>query len=278
MNTDMDLRKTIFEYDTTGNSGNNWKTRFPKCPTMHFGLGELDGKLVVVGGQRENEEKGMVLTGEVFVLDDSDQWSKDIIPSMNIPRMRACVISFKGCLAACGGLEEKTSRSCSSAVEVYQSDKNVWCEVAQLPLPRAALRATIIYKTVYLIGGFHPDLTGVSERDCMSIELDNLFQEDSTASRLWNTDFTHTPYYSSAPANICGSLLAVGGTMNRQTSSVTDAICAHSPIVNKWYHVGNLPVKLSSATSITLSSGELVVLGGRLGEDRNVHVYIGSLE
>ena len=278
MNTDKGLRKTIFEYDTTGSNGNNWKTRFPKCPTTHFGIGELEGKLVVVGGQRENEDKGMVITGEVFVLDDTESWSRDVIPSMNIPRMRACVVSFKGCLAACGGLEAKTSRDCSSTVEVYQSDAKVWCVVEPMPVCRAALRATVIHKTVYFLGGFYPDLTGVSERDCMSIELDNLFQEDSTAQRLWNTNFTATTYYSSAPGNICGSLLAVGGATSRQAPSLTDAICAYSPVTNNWYHVGNLPVQLSSATSITLASGELVVLGGRLGEDRNVHVYIGSLE
>ena len=279
MHTDKELRRTIFEYDTAGNNGNNWKTRFPKSPTMHFGLGELEGKLVVVGGQREAEDKQMIITGEVFVLDENESWSKDVIPPMKIPRMRVCVVSFKGhCIAACGGLVEKSSRDCSLAVEIYRSDIKEWCTIDPLPAPRAALRATVIHKTVYLLGGFCPDLTGVSERDCVSIEMENLFQADSSSPRLWKTDFTETPCHSSAPANICGSLLTIGGAQNRQTRAPMDAICAYSPVVNKWYHIDNLPVKLSSATSITLSSGELVVVGGRLGEDRNANVYIGSLE
>ena len=115
MHMDKELCQTIFEYDITGNNGNNWKTRFPKSPTMHFGLGKLVGKLVVVSGQREAEDKQMIVTAEVFMLDESKSWSRDIIPPMKIPRMRACVVSYKGhCIVACGGLEVKSSRDCSS--------------------------------------------------------------------------------------------------------------------------------------------------------------------
>ena len=279
METDKELRQTIFEYNTTGNNGNNWKTRFPKSPTMHFGLGELEGKLVVVGGQREAEDKRMIITGEVFMLDESEEWSRDVVPPMKIPRMRACVVSYKGrCMAACGGLEMNSSRDCSSAVEIYRSDIKEWSTVNPLLAPRAALRATVIHRTVYLLGGFYPDLTGVSERDCASIDLENLFQADLTLPRLWKTDFADTPYHSSAPANICGSLLTIGGAQNRQMQVLTDAICAYSPVMNKWYHIDNVPVKLSSATATTLTTGELVVVGGRLGEERNAYVYIGSLD
>ena len=279
MQTDKELRQTIFEYDTIGTNGNIWKTRFPKSPTMHFGLGELEGKLVVVGGQRGAEDKQMVITGEVFMLDKTEEWSRDIIPPMKVPRMRACIVSYKGrCIAACGGLEMNSSRDCSSEVEIYRSDVKEWCTVNPLPVPRAALRATVIHRTVYFLGGFFPDLTGVSERDCVSIDLENLFQADLTLPRLWKTDFAETPYHSSAPASICGSLLAIGGAQNRQTQAVTDAVFAYSPVVNEWYHIDNLPVKLSSATATTLTSGELVVVGGRRGEERNANVYIGSLE
>ena len=279
VHTDKELRKTIFEYDMTGKNGSNWKTRFPKCPTTHFGLGELEGKLVVVGGQREAEDQRVIITGEVFMLDETESWSGDIIPPLKIPRMRSCVVSFRGrCIAACGGLEVKSSRDCSSAVEIYRPDIKEWCIVTPLPAPRAALRATIIQETVYFLGGFHPDLTGVSECDCVSIELENLFLTDTTLPRSWKTDYADTPHHSSAPANICGALLAIGGAQDRQKRALTDAICAYSPVVNKWHHIDNLPVKLSSATAITLSSGELVVVGGRLGEERNANVYIGSLD
>ena len=279
VNTDKELRKTIFEYETT--SDKSWKTRFPKSPTMYFGLGELDGKLVVVGGQRETEDKEMVVTGEVFLLDGNQLWSSEIIPSMTCPRMRACVVSHKGCMAACGGLETKSTKQCSSVVELYRSETKTWCIIEALPLRRAALRATVINKTLYLLGGFYPDLTGVSECDCLSIELEDLFRDHSSqpSHRSWRSDIAGTPYYSSAPGNICGTLLAIGGALNRQNPSLTtDSISAYSPVVNKWYHIGSLPTNLSSATCCTLPSGELVVFGGRVSEDRNTQVYIGSLE
>ena len=278
LNTDKELRRTIFEYDTKSNDGNSWKTTFPKCPTMHFGLGELDGKLVVVGGQKETEEKEMIITGNVFVIDENKWWRDDIVPSMKIARMRSCVVSYKGCLAACGGMESKSSKNCSSAVELYRPETKTWYVIEPMPVRRAALRATVIHKTLYLLGGFCPDLTGLSERDCQSIELESLFRDDSTASRSWQSGIADTPYHSSAPGNICGSLLTVGGAFNLQNPTLTDAICAYSPVVNKWHHIGNLPIRLSSTTTVTPSTGELVVIGGRLGEKRNATVYIGSLE
>ena len=275
---DKGFRTTIFELDTSSNNGRNWTTRFPKCPTMYFGLGELDGNLVVVGGQQEDKDKQPIISAKVFVLDQKNSWSEDVIPPMNIPRMRACVVSFKGCIAACGGLEANSSRDCSVAIEIYRPKRKEWCKITPLPAPRAALRTTVIDNMLYLLGGFYPDLTGVSERDCLCIELENLFLDDTSAPRSWNVDIAKTPYHSSAPANICGSLLAIGGALNQRTQTLTDAICAYSPIMNKWYQVDRLPIELSSATATTLSGGELVVLGGRVSEDRNVNVYIGSPE
>lgn len=38
--------------------------------------------------------------------------------------------------------------------------------------------------------------------------------------------------------------------------------------MNKWYHIDSLPIKLSGTTAIMQTSGEVVVVGGRLGQER----------
>ena len=289
----------IFEYNTLESNGERWKCPFSLSPTVYFGLGEFNEKLVIVGGEREAEDKHSFITGDVFVLVDkhsfitgdvfvpvnrSTGWTSDVIPPLKKPRIRSCVISYKGCIAACGGLEEGTgnARKCSSAVEVYRSEDKEWCTVASLPVPRAALRVSIIHKTAYFLGGFFPDLSGPGKPNCMSIELEDLFQDDMNSQRKWNDEFQDCPYESSTPASLCGSLIAVGG-VDRQASSRTKAIHAYSPAMKKWYLIDEIPIKLSTATAITLTSGELVVLGGKLrggtsNKDRNKDVYIGSLE
>jgi hypothetical protein len=280
---EKESKSLIFVYDSL-ESDSFWKSPFSPSPTVFFGLGELNEKLVIVGGERETEDKHLFITGEVFVLENGGTgWTHDVIPPLKKPRIRSCVISYKGCIAACGGLEEGTPnvKICSAAVEVYRSQGQEWCTVAPLPVPRAALRVATIHKTAYFLGGFYPDLSGPGKPNCMSIELEDLFQDDLKSQRKWNNKFHDCPFESSTPASLCGSLLAVGGM--DQTGSRTEAICAYSPAMNKWHQIDELPIKLSTATAVTLASGELVVLGGKLRpgasvKDRNKDVYIGSLE
>lgn len=276
---EKDYRSLIFEFDTR--NGGKWNSPFPQCPTVYFGLGEINGKLVMVGGERENKDKKMKITGDVFVLDKKGiKWSGDEIPAMKRPRIRSCVVSFKGCIAACGGIENSNNdaRECSLTVEIYQSESKEWCIVTPLPVPRAALRVSIIHKTAYFLGGFYPTLASPGKCNCISIELEDLFQDNKSIPRTWDSNIRDCPHESSTPASLCGSLIALGGLEGQL--SQTNSLYAYSPAVKQWHLIDQLPdgVYLSSATCITLSSGELVVLGGRMGGDRNTNVYIGSLE
>ena len=286
VNSEKESKNLIFEYDTLESNGQRWKSPFAPSPTVYFGLGELDEKLVIVGGEREAEDKHLFITGDVFVLESGGTgWTGDVVPPLKKPRIRSCVVSYKGCIAACGGLEEGTgnARICSSAVEVYRSEGREWCTVAPLPVPRAALRVSVIHKTAYFLGGFYPDLSGPGKPDCMSIELEDLFQDNTKNQGKWNNKFQDCPYESSTPGSLCGSLIAIGGVEDHQTGSRINTIYAYSPAMNKWHLIDELPIKLSTATAVTLTSGKLIVLGGKLragasDKDRNKDIYIGSLE
>ena len=282
---DKDHRGLIFEYDIRDNTTQKWKCPFSPCPTVYFGLGEHMGKLVVVGGEIVLADK--MITGEVFVVDEGyTKWNGGEIPALKTPRIRACVVSFGGNMAACGGLVrgEREIRECSSAVEVYKSGGREWCTVAPLPVPRAALRVTIIHETAYFMGGFCPDLTSPGKPNCVSIDLKDLFQADNENPPIsWNTHVRDAPFQSCTPASLCGSLIALGGVKNQLTVAggiQTDSVYAYSPTVDDWHLIGQLPIELSSATATTLPNGELLVFGGRTGDrdERNNDVYIGSLE
>lgn len=271
---DRDYRSMIFEYNTSESIREMWKSPFQQCPTMYFGLGELDGRLVIVGGKSVSPDNKTTLTGKVHVLNDKGEWDSDVIPAMRVPRMRSCVVGFKSCIAACGGLE--IDKDCSSAVEIYRSGSEEWCTVSPLPVPRAALRASIIHETAYFMGGFFPSLTSPGMPNCIGIDLDDLFQADNTIRRNWNDKYCDSPCKSSTPASLCGSLVTLGGQEGQ--NSQTRSIYAYSSAMRVWHLIDELPVQLTSATAITLPNGELVVLGGRRGEGRNTDVYIGSLE
>ena len=274
------FRHHIFEYSPPDNGRIKWKCPFPPCPTKFFGLGELNEKVVVIGGERNADDDQIVITGEVFVLDGHNLWRSDVIPAMKTSRSRPCIVSFKQCIAACGGIvtDDHGEKVCSSAVEVYRAGDKEWFKVTSLPNPRAALRVSIIYKTAYFLGGYYPNLSSSGETDCISIELENLFQSDNGAQRYWNDQFQEIPFKSSTPANLCGSLLTIGGLNQDQQPQQMDTIYAYCPTVKEWYLVDKLPVRLSSATAITLSDGELMVLGGKTSRGRSASVYIGSLE
>lgn len=272
LSSEKTYRSLIFEYDTLETNGEKWKSPFASSPTVYFGLGELNEKLVIVGGESEAEDKLVSITGAVFLPTEGDTgWTKDTIPALKTPRVRSCVVSYRGCLAVCGGLTGG-SRECCSNVEVYKSGGQEWCTVTPLPVPRAALRVSIIHKTAYFLGGFYPSLIGPGKPNCMSIELEDLFQDDMNVQRKWNDRYQDSPHESSAPGSLCGSLIALGGYDAK-------SIFAYCPAVSKWHLIDELPVKLSSATAITLNSGEIVVLGGKrtTGDERNNIVYIGSL-
>ena len=108
-------RKQVFELDTNTSLGDNPIKRMePDCPLGHFGMGNLGGKLVAVGG-RTIEDKSV--SNKVYTyLDGTKAWSEKVIPPLSVPRARSCVISqtedeSSACIAACGGrvLDESSS-------------------------------------------------------------------------------------------------------------------------------------------------------------------------
>lgn len=248
---------------------NKWDS-LPPSPFVHFGLGQLAGKLVTVGGSLE--DNNTTVTGEVMQFSlESKSWVK-IIDPMPTPRRRVCAVSYQSGIAACGGIE--TNYVFSNVVEVYYQEQ--WSVASSLPAPRAALGAMIKDNRVYLMGGFYPGLRKYDAcQDCHSAELPVLFT--ACHSTKW-VSLPSLPAVGTAAVSHCGTLLVMGG-LHPQSFTNSYKIYAYSISVNAWVSIGKLPFGRSSMMVTSTYNGDILLMGGwEEGSDsqRSTGVKIGS--
>ena len=256
----------VLRYETRSGQ---WSV-LPSCPVMCFGLGQLSGKLVTVGGE---DGRGALVNHVYTYVQETQQWEKSI-PPMPTPRLLPTVISYNSSIAVCGGIGGYR------VVEVFNSEAAQWHTAAPLPVECEYMRHTIINDTCYLGGG---DVYS-STRSIMCASLPSLFQsssphEQQTSAQqqsVW-TVLPDMPLYDSALANMGGTLLALGG--HESTSSPpSDAIHAYSASTKAWVKIAILPQACYSATAELLPSGEVMLIGGWDSEGNSLKaVYIGTL-
>ena len=145
--------------------------------------------------------------------------------------------------------------------------------VVPLPAPRAALRATVLHDRAYLMGGYGQNMSKASERDCITIVTDKLFSENTRSP--WKS-LKDLPTVSAAPGNLCGTLLAIGGSLSTNESS--KPVLAFNPNMQEWIHIANLPKTISSATAAVLPNGKLIIFGGwEKTNVRNKDIFIAQV-
>ena len=241
----------------------------PSCPVVCFGLGQLSGKLVTVGGW---DGRGATVNHVYTYVQETQQWEKSI-PPMPTPRLLPTVITYNSSIAVCGGLEGER------AVEVFNSEAAQWHTAAPLPVACVYMQLTIINDTCYLGGGGALS----SSKSIMYASLPSLFQsssphEQQTSAQqqsVW-TVLPDMPLYHSALANIGGTLLALGGHESA-SSPPSDAIHAYSASTKAWVKIASLPQACSSATAELLPSGEVMLIGGFDSKEKvSKAVYIGT--
>ena len=244
----------------------------PPCPVWGFGLGQLSGKLVTVGGR---DGRGAFVNHVYTYVQETQQWEKSI-PPMPTPRWWPTVITYNSSIAVCGGYEG------DRVVEVFNNENAQWHTAAPLPVACVYMQLTIIRDTCYL-GGQGGRLNAGKSIMCAS--LPSLFQSSSPQEQqtsaqeqpVW-TMLPDMPLHHSALANMGGALLALGG--HETTSSPpSDIIYAYSASTKAWLTIASLPQACSGATAELLPSGEVMLIGGvdSKGEWSKA-VYIGTLD
>ena len=244
----------------------------PPCPVRYFGIGQLSGKLVTVGGL----DRGAFVADVYTYEEETQQWEKSI-PPMPTPRRWSCVVTYHSSIAVCGG---ETTSGETNVIEVFKIETSQWYTAAPLPVAGDFLLSTIINDTCYLKGGYH-------HRSIMCASLPSLFQSatphnqpspDAQQQSVW-TMLPDLPHRYSALTNINiggGTLLALGGV---DEYSPNHDVHAYNPSTKSWMIAGSLPQACAYATVELLPSGQVILIGGR-----DMHwnwlktVHIGTLE
>jgi len=275
--------RQVFEYDP---ERGQWLS-LPICPTKEFGLTQLDGKLVTVGGSRPDHP---IPINDVYVFEESQTWEKSI-PPLPTARFYPTAFSYKSTLVVSVGITQwKTDskpKTRTTAVEVFQSKSSQWYRAEPLPLAHSSMSHTIINDTCYLIGGSN---TGGASRRVYCISLPSLIETavphdhgvkasaSPQASPRWQV-LPHCPLRYSTVVELGGCLVAIGG--RDSSKSPSSKVHMYSPSTNSWVRMssGDLPVPRYYAAATQLKTGEVIFVGGEEDETKlATSIFIASIE
>ena len=248
-----------------------WST-LPAGDTQYFGLGQVRGKPVTVGGMKKSDGD---ITNEVYEFDEATQSWKQSIPPMPTARDSPAVLSHHTTLTVAGGT---TGHARTSVVEIFREETSQWHTTEPLPFRWDYPSSVLINNRWYLVGGGAEEEKYSNRAVCAHIDLllkKALSHDQASTDRnsAWEV-LLNTPHYRSAAGTFGASLLAVGG--NTTTSSPQTAVYAYSPCTNAWIHISDLPAPRVKAAIAVLSQTELLVIGG-LDNGKQKSVYKGLL-
>ena len=240
----------------------------PPAPVRRFGVGRLNGKLVIVGGIYRDANR---TTGDVHVFEeDTQQWVRPI-PPMPTGLFGSVVASHSSSLVVCG----ETDESSPATMFVYSSQSSQWHSRSPPPLTFISFlsSAVVVNDTYYIAAGSEgawKSGSRLTSAAVFSIPLSTLLdpnapQDPSTWQRM-----PDTPHHTSHLAATGGRLLALGGLRNacdfesdeELASNLTTAVHAYCPATSSWVRIGDLPGLWLPPAITTLSSGELFIGGG----------------
>ena len=241
----------ILRYDP---HNNQW-TELPYYQYWDFTITELTHQLVVVGGYDMSTLKR---SKTVSVYCPSERSWKHPYPPMNTPRECPAVSTYHQRLVVAGGRGD--SYTDLAIVEILDTSAShcQWLSAVSLPVSCRRMSAAITHGTLYLLGG-------TLGKKVLSVPLSALTQTDKPPAQ-WRT-LPDAPLECSAAIAVHGSLLAVGGSHGRQSSS---AIHVYDQEKNAWNKVSDLPTERAYCACCLLPSGEILVAGGEDKEGRKI--------
>ena len=270
-----DDRYRVFCYSP---SEDTWNT-LPACGVRLFGLGQVRGKLVTVGGIKKSDGK---VTNKVYEFDEVAHSWKQSIPPMPTARYSPAVLSHHSTLTVAGG---NTGHGRTAVVEVFREETSQWHTTEPLPFCWWNPSSLLIDNRWYLLGGAAEEEDYSNRAVCAHVDV--LLQKalphdqastdrDSTNNSAWEV-LPNTPHYAPAAATFGASLLVVGGTTaTKYPSNPQTAVHVYSPCTNAWIHISDLPAPRMWTARAMLSPTELLLIGG-WNNGRQNSVYKGLL-
>ena len=224
--------------------------KLPQYSTKYFGMTSLGNQLVLVGGAEPSTGKP---TKQVGVF-SSGKWIHPY-PPMNFARQCLTAVCFNNSIIVAGG---------HYSVEVLDTTSRRWYTVETLPFLQSRVKSTLIGNTLYLMG------LGVYKVDLHTLITSAILFKQTTLIHLQMIE--DTPLKDSAPLNVRGSLLVVGGRDDCVNPS--SSIHLYQPDTKRWVKVGDLPTARYNCTCSLLPSGEVIVAGGEARTPR----YISTVD
>ena len=258
----------VYCYDQ---SQDKWTT-LPPLPVKFFGLGQVNGKLVAVGGWKGNE------MNDVYTYHEQSQKWKQTIPPMPTARWVPDVLSLQSALVVAGGF----TSTFSDAVDIFKLDTSQWYRTDPLPTACRNISQIAIGKICYALGGYNSSKLNQVLYASVDDLLGNAVPANQTThsgssdtQSAWKT-LANTPTYQPAAAKLAGNLLAIGGDETSIGGAAKKEIYMYSPSTYSWIYISDLPAPRDGAAVAVLSSTEILVIGGY--DDGRVNtVYKGTL-
>ena len=262
----------VFCYDP---SQDKWTT-LPPLPVKWFGLGQVNGKLVAVGGERKRDYQP---TNDVYMYGEKSQKWKQTIPPMPTARRSSSVLSLQSALVVAGG----HISIFSDTVDIFKPDTSQWYRTDPLPRACSHIPLVAIGNTCYALGGYSGSYlnqalyASVDDLLCNAVPANQTTQSGSSDTEsAWKTLY-NTPTYQPTAAVLADKLLAIGGKGASKGGADMKEIYVYSPSTNSWVYISDLPAPRSSTAAAVLSSTEVLVIGGMDAHSRVKTVYKGSL-
>ena len=236
----------IHRYDP---QAKNW-SKLPEYQYSDFGMTVVKNQLTCVGGKDVSTEK---MINIVAVYSAANRRWEHHYPPMNTPRRYPTAFNYQQYLVVAGGGDGDDL----ATVEILDTSTNQsqWFSSTPLPVKGSRMSFSIIYGTLYLLGGS-------LHKQVLSMSLSALTQAGNVPTK-WRT-LPDTPLEYSTGIAVRGSLLAMGGkNQDKQRSS---AINVYDKEKNIWRKVGDLPNEREDCTCCLLP-GEMIFIAG--GEDKN---------
>ena len=235
----------VYTYDPTMDT---WETL--QSPTYDSALTTYHNKLLLVGGREASTGQ---TTNQLWVFEEGEQTWTQPLPPMPTRRWGASGVSIQDHLIVAGG----NNSGDLNTVEVF--DGQQWVTADPLPMSCHDMKSTSHDGHYYLMGGWGQD-TSVFYTSLQSL-ADKATQHLPTSPTntdqpsVWKT-LPNTPHWCSSTTIFGGALVAVGGHPNRSSLHL------YSPFTQSWLPAGEMPVGVHFTCTVTLPTGEMMVIGG----------------
>ncbi len=292
---DEEVSSTVYCLDLNTES---WKD-CTNSLTVQYAMAKFDGKVILIGGNLKTNSalrqevqyatEGLT-NGEVevssgaladtspiqetgkiqYLSEDGSQWkffTEEEMPSMPTARLGAVAVALGCDLVVAGGYGRNKSRL--KVVEIFNMPSKSWYTGINLPYSAAEFKAALSHGNEwYLLGG-----ASNTRNAAICISLKKMIKkcivpmagqdnDGENHEQIGWINLPTLPHDFSSVAVFGDCLVVLGGEGGFFRSSCYDNIHVYEPHRQQWVRIASMPCALSKCTAVSLSSGNLLVMGG----------------